>query len=111
MINAVLSYLFVFVPLTGGGMNLRDLYNELKKVENPKILGVQLGLEYNEVNKIIRQESCDIDNQILAICAKWIENTENPSWQAVSAALEDQYPNIARRIRENHLHVSCKLSC
>ena len=90
-------------------MSLRDLYNVLKKVENPRILGVQLGLEYNEVKKSIRQEPTDVDGQILEICKKWFDNTENPTWEALEIAVRDGYPHIATIIRETHLASPCKL--
>ena len=91
-------------------MTVRALYNRFKKVENPGLLGVQLGLEYHEVKKLIRQNLGDLDSQILEICCRWMDTTENPTWEVVSAALKDRYPEIANSIIKNHLPFSCKLS-
>ena len=80
------------------------------KVENPRVLGVLLGLDYYQVKRIIGQNPCDFDSQVLEICNIWIENTGNPTWEEVLIALKDRYPEIAKAIIKNHLSISSKLS-
>ena len=106
------SRAFVCVPLTESEITERNLYNVLKRVVSPEILGVQLGLAYYEVMQLIKEKPGDTKRQILDICARWMEKAENPTWEAVITALkdEDEYSDIVRNIKKDHLQVSCKLS-
>lgn len=80
--------LVVFSPPTAPATpTLKALTNELKSVWNWYTLGVNLDLSYSLLKRIERSCLGDSERCRIEMLDHWLQNTTNPTWEAVIKAL------------------------
>ena len=80
--------LLVFSPPTVlATPTLKALTYELKSVTDWYTLGVSLGLKRDQLKAIEKDYHHDNNRCMIEMLACWIENTLNPTWEAVAKAL------------------------
>ena len=108
--SSVLSVLFhlisVCVCLAAVKFDLRNIYIEVKDASLKwRLLGVALGVEYVELEKIrvkCLSRGDDPDENLVELLQHWINCDANASWDALLSALENvpEQALLMERIRE-----------
>ena len=97
--------LVVFCPSTAPATpTLKALMNELKSVQNWRTLGVNLELSYVLLKTIERNHHGDNERCKFETLTDWLDNTTNPTWDAVVEALYlmDEH-RVAEEIRRKYI--------
>ena len=97
--------LVVFSPSTAPATpTLKALIIELKSVLNWQKLGVSLDLSYNRLRIIEMKNLGDNERCKLEMLADWLDNTTNPTWEAIVEALYlmDEH-KVAKQIRRKYI--------
>ena len=68
-------------------LSLKNLTNALNKVDDWEGLGIQLDIEYNELQKIFKDRS-STEERKRAMLQFWLNNDPKPSWQTLCNSLE-----------------------
>ena len=68
-------------------LSLKNLTNALNKVDDWEGLGIQLDIEYNELQKIFKDRS-STEERKRAMLQFWLNNDPKPSWQTLCYSLE-----------------------
>ena len=84
-------------------LNAGNFSSELKTVTDWHQLGIKLGLEMHELEKIERDYR-GIHRQMLQTLKLWLQNTPDASWLNVVSALEEMGENrVAANIRRKYI--------
>ena len=68
-------------------LSLKNLTNALNKVDDWEGLGIQLDIEYHDLQKIFKDRSTTEERK-RAMLQFWLEGDMKPSWEALIAALD-----------------------
>ena len=80
-------------------LSLKNLTNALNKVDDWEGLGIQLDIEYNELQKIFKDRS-STEARKRAMLQFWLNNDPKPSWQTLCYSLENMgLKRIAEEIK------------
>ena len=83
-------------------LSLKNLTNALNKVEDWEGLGIQLDIEYHELQKIFKDRS-STEERKRAMLQFWLKNGTKPSWKTLHAALRKlNLKNIAEEIKQEY---------
>ena len=74
-------------PTAPATPTLQALVNELASVEDWHSLGVNLGLQGNQLGEIERNYPRDNNRRKTEVLYRWQRNATNPSWEAIVKAL------------------------
>ena len=87
------------------GPQLGDIVSALKEITKPYLLGMYLGIETCELEKIEENYLRDVDRQKAEVINYWLHNSTDCSWEALASAVEKMggYGNLEKRIRDRHL--------
>ena len=98
-----ISVILQRVPTTvmsQAALSLKNLTNALNKVEDWEGLGIQLDIEYHELQKIFKDHS-STEERKRAMLQFWLKNSMKPSWETLIAALGKlNLKNIADEIKQ-----------
>ena len=85
--------------------SLKTLTNELKFVTDWHSLGVNLDLEYEQLDVIARNHRGDNKRCKTEMLARWLRSTPTPTWEGVAEALclMDEYA-VAATIRRKYVN-------
>ena len=86
------------------GPQLGDIVSALKEITNPYLLGINLGIEPYELEKIEKNYPRDVDTQIAKLIAFWLSNSSDCSWGALASAVEKMggHGNLVKRLRDRY---------
>ena len=88
--------------MSQAALSLKNLTNALNKVEDWEGLGIQLDIEYHELQKIFRDRS-STEERKRAMLQFWLKNGTKPSWETLIAALGKlNLKNIAEEIKQEY---------
>ena len=73
--------------MSWAALSLKNLTNALSKVDDWEGLGIQLDIEYHELQKIFKDWSTTEERK-RAMLQFWLEGNMKPSWEALIAALD-----------------------
>ena len=83
-------------------LSLKNLTNALNKVEDWEGLGIQLDIEYHELQKIFKDRS-STEERKRAMLQFWLKNGTKPSWETLIAALGKlNLKNIAEEVKQEY---------
>ena len=77
----------VFSPTLSATPTLKALTNELKSVSDWHTLGVNLDLKHHKLSEIEKNHRGDDKRCRTEVLGCWLDNTTNPTWEAVAEAL------------------------
>ena len=84
-------------------LSVRNLFSELEPVTRWFQLGINLGLQPHELNKV-QQDNHGSDQQMLQTLDLWLRRTPDASWLNVVSALEKMGENrVATNIRRKYI--------
>lgn len=74
----------------------------LSEITQSHLLGVQLGIDAHELEKIEKNYPRDVDRQKLEAIKYWQRNSEDCSWAALATAVEKMggHGNLVKRLRD-----------
>ena len=80
---------------------LGDIISTIKPISNPYELGIHLGIEGHELDKIEKNYPRDVERQKLEAIKYWQRNF-NCSWEALADAVEKMqcHRNLVKLLRE-----------
>ena len=83
---------------------LKDIISNIKDISNPYELGIHLGIDEHELDKIERNFPRDVERQKLEAIKYWLRNFDC-SWETLADAIESMrcHSNLVKRLRELHL--------
>ena len=88
--------------MSQAALSLKNLTNALNKVEDWEGLGIQLDIEYHELQKIFKDRS-STEERKRAMLQFWLKNGTKPSWETLIAALGKlNLKNIAEEIKQEY---------
>ena len=78
-------------PLVGKELTVKNISNALKALPPDEYcdLGLELGLEYEDIQKIEMDYPNSVRRQLLGIIQSWINLGQSVSWQTLADTLED----------------------
>ena len=78
-------------PLVGKELTVKNISNALKALLPGEYcdLGLELGLEYEDIQKIEMDYPNSVHRQLLGIIQSWINLGQSVSWQTLADTLED----------------------
>ena len=86
--------------MSQAALSLKNLTNALNKVEDWEGLGIQLDIEYHELQKIFKDRS-STEERKRAMLQFWLKNGTKPSWETLIAALGKlNLKNIVEEIKQ-----------
>ena len=83
---------------------LGEIISTIKDISSPYELGIHLGIEDSELDKIEKNYPRDVERQKLEAIKYWQRNF-NCSWEALANAVEKMrcHRNLVKQLRELHL--------
>ena len=94
-------------PLVGKELTVKNVSNTLKALPPDEYcdLGLELGLEYSDIQKIEMDYPNSCRRQLLGIIQSWINLGQSVSWLTLAEALEEiDQSALASKIHTTHLH-------
>ena len=93
----------------GDSTGVRSLFPELRTVSDWYQLGINLGLQKYELNRI-EQDYQGNKRQMQPMLDLWLRRTPNTSWKDLVSALDEMGENrVAERIRKKYIRGESKL--
>ena len=93
-------------------VDLPDILAVLTEVTKPYQLGIQLKIDLSELKTIEKNHPTDIDRQKTEVIEYWLRNSPDPSWKALTDALERMggHIKLVKKLRKEHKPVMVEVS-
>ena len=87
------------------GPKLEEIIPVIKEISKPYELGVQLGIESHELDKIEENHPRDVNRQMIEVIKYWLRNSSDCSWGALAIAVEKMggHGNLVQELGDRHL--------
>ena len=83
-------------------LSLKNLANALHEVDDWQGLGIQLDIDYRELQKLAKNHSTIVERKF-AMLQFWLEQDKNASWEKLLVALSEMNLNrIAEEIKRKY---------
>ena len=87
------------------GDSLPLILNTIKEITNYYHLGIQLGIEPHELERIEINHGKDLERCKSEVMVFWIRNDPEPTWSKLAIAVEQlgRHANVARKLQEHEV--------
>jgi hypothetical protein len=84
------------------GHQFGEIISALKEITKPHKLGMHLGIESYELEKIEENFPRDVDRQMAEVIEYWLRNSSDCSWEALARAVEKMggHGNLVEKPRD-----------